>query len=155
MESISDIDKNVVNGPETVFDSYDISLNSKHNGHALKEDLVRISNAYSTLSRLASHAIMLYEQAKIRRDRVESLAWDIVWRDRQDLKSTQQKVVVRSIPVSIDGETTTITDEERRVNMYSYVCNRGKDTVRIASTNLDVGRTLLSWDKTEASKGLI
>jgi hypothetical protein len=56
--------------------------------------------------------------------------------------------------VYIDGRETCLNDEEDNLSLYEYVYNRGKDKTREIASLLDIGRTLLSWDKTELTQNL-
>ena len=143
------IEKELHDAPKTIFDTIKLSINGKHVGAALREDLVTLSNLYGRISQLATNSVLLLERANNRYEIVEALAWGNV--DPQ-LKITQKKKAVRTVVVKIDGEETTLSNEESRLKIYEHVANRGKDKIKEISALLDVGRTLLSWDKQEQSK---
>lgn len=149
MLNIEEVNKSIEKCPETVFDSFRVSIDLKSVGGALRDKLVELSNLYGRINQLSTNALFLYEKASNRRDRVEAIAWSLV---PKEMKVTQQRIAVKSVSVEIDGEKTSLNEEEERVNLYSYLSNRGKDKVKEISTVLDIGRTLLSWDKTEQSK---
>jgi len=145
---INKINEEIKNCIVTIFDDFDLSIDLRKSGNGLKEDIITLSNLYGRINKLSSHANFLYNEAKNKRDTVESLAWEKV---PKDSKITMQKVLVKNIAVEIDGEKTTLNDEEHKVNLYSYFANRGKDKVKEISAMIDLGRSLLSWDKTERS----
>jgi hypothetical protein len=146
---IKEVNKEVQKYPETIFDTFDLSIDLRNTGSALREDLVNLSNLYGRINQLATNALFLYEQAKNKRDRIESIAWERV--DKSE-KITKQKILIRTVDIFVDGEKTSLNEEEERVNMYFYIHSRGKDKVKEISAILDVARTLLSWDKLEQSK---
>mgnify|MGYP001559788685 CR=1 FL=1 len=150
-----DINKELENCPETIFDSFNLRFDLRRSGNGLREDLITMSNLYGRINKLATNAVLLYEQAKIRRDKIEGLAWEAVYGQYPNAKVTQQKKIVNSIKVVFEGQETSLNSEEDMLSIYEYVCNRGKDKTREISVLLDVGRSLLSWDKGELSKGLI
>jgi len=147
--NLKEVDEEIKNTPETVFDTFKMELNSSHVGGALREQLVELSNLFGRISQLAANASLLYERAKNRRDKVEALAWNKI---DKEIKIAMQKILIKTIPVDIDGIMTTLNDEDARVLLYEYIYSRGRDKVKEISTILDVGRTLLSWDKQEQSK---
>jgi hypothetical protein len=147
---MKDINKEVLNCPETVFDSFDLRIDTKFTGHALRDRMVELTNLYGRINQLASNALLLYQQAQKRREVVETRAWNEV---SKELKVTQQKIAVRTLKITIDDRETTLNDEDTNLILYEYVYNRAKDKSREISAVLDVGRTILSWDKTEQEKG--
>jgi len=145
MESIN---KKVKQYPETVFDTFKLSLHG-YQGASLRDRLAELSNLYAHLNKLVANAARLYELAEARRDEVESLAWSKVGKE---LKVTAKKIAAKSIEVEIDGEVTTLSQEEKRLSLYKYMSNRAKFTQKEMADQIDLGRTLLSWDKTEFEK---
>lgn len=145
---IEKINEQVKKCPSTVFDSFDLKTDLRKSGAGLREALVNLTNLYGTISQLASNALLLYKKAEARRDKIESLAWDKVPAG----KVTQQKIAVRTVKVMVDGKETTLNEEDELLVVYEYINNRGKDKMKEISTLLDVGRTLLSWDKNEMSQ---
>ncbi len=148
-ETIEKINKEIKDCPETIFDEFDLSINTKLLGFALRERIVELSNLYSRISYLFNNALLLWEKAKIRRDRVEAIAWSSV---DKSLKVSDKKIAAKSLSVVIDGERTTLIAENERVAIYGYIHNKGKNKMQEMSSKLDIARSLLSWDKTEQSK---
>lgn len=142
--------------PKTVFDSeeFKIKIDLNNSGHAIRDELVSIYNLYGRINSLAAKAAFVYEMAKIRRDKAESLAWEAIYADKEkaSLKISAQKVMVMTVPIEVDGEQTTLIEEDERLIKCKYLCDRGKDKVRELSALLDIGRSVLSWDKTELEK---
>jgi hypothetical protein len=151
---MKEINEELAHCPETIFDEYDLHFDARSSGNALREELVRIANLYGNINKLATNALLLYEQAKIKREKVEVLAWEAIYERNPTAKISQQKIFVKTIPVYIDGRETCLNDEEDKLSLYEYVYNRGKDKTREIASLLDIGRTLLSWDKTELTQNL-
>jgi len=148
-ELLQKANKEVQNCPETIFDTFTLYLDTNKRGHALRDDLSKLSNLYGRINELATNAILILEQAKVFRDKIESIAWE---QAPDSMKSTEKKLYIRTIHVDIDGEITTLNDEISKVKTYEYIAARGKDKVKEISTLLDIGRTLLSWDKMESQQ---
>lgn len=147
---IDQVNKQIANAPETIFDTFPIKIDAR--GGAIREELTQLISLFGTINKLATNALFLYEQAKTRKERVEALAWEKV----VDLKYkvTQQKIMVREVEVVIDGEVTCLRAESERVALYSYVSTRGKDKVKEMESAIDIGRSLISWDKMAAERGM-
>lgn len=147
--NLEEADAKIQDCPKTIFDKFDLTIDFRSVGGALRGELVTLTNLYGRINQLTSNSYLCYEQAKNRKDVVSALAWEKV--DRKQ-SVTAQKILVRAIVVKIDKEETTLAKEEERVNLFAYVYSRGKDKTKEISTLLDMGRTFLSWDKTEHSK---
>lgn len=151
LKEVNDVIKNV---PETVFDEFKIRINLKSVGRGMRDDLADIFNQYGRINELASSSLFNYEKAKIRKDRVYAIAYKTVNSDPSNfkLKVDEKKSLVKVTTVNIDGESTTLVDEENRVALYCFLYNRGRDKIREISTMLDLGRTILSFDKSEVDR---
>ena len=143
------INKEVMNCQETVFDQFDLDIDERHVGHALREDLSRLVNQFGRINQLASNALLLFKQAEIKRDEVESLAWVSV---PKDVKVTMQRKLLKTQKVEYNGESTTLNEAEKELSVYEYIYNRGKDKQKEIATMISVGQSLLSWDRNESSK---
>lgn len=148
MTDIKKINENTLKYPETVFDTFDLSLEG-YQGSALRDRLSELSNLYARINRLVANAVRLYEDAEARRDEVESLAWD---KTDPTMKVTQKKIVIKNISIEIGGEMTTLSQEQKRLTLYKYVSNRARSIQKEIADQIDLGRTLLSWDKSEMEK---
>jgi len=147
--AVKDIEKEIQDCPKTIFDTFEIKLDLKKSGNALREDLITFFNLYSRVNELANNALYYYNRQKNILEKVTALAWNSV---SSTDKVTKQKAIVKDIKVKYSGAETTINHEELKLLEYEYIYNRGRDKVREVSTVLDLGRTLLSWDKMEVSK---
>ena len=146
MSTISElIDKT----PNTPFDEYKISIPTNATGNILREKLLNILGMENEIRTKATKAKLLYRRAVNRQDKVKVLAWQKLEKDFPGMKLTKGRVHVNNIEVEIDGETTTIHQEEERVAMFEYVVERGQDKISEIKDLLDVGRSALSWDKSE------
>lgn len=149
LESINDEVEQV---PTTTFDKFDIRINRKSVGRGLRDDLGDIFNQYGRINELASHSTFLAEKAKARKDKVFSMATKIVNSDPAKMNAETKKNLIKITNVQIDGETTTFIEEEERCALYNFLANRGKDKVYEISKMLDLGRSLLSFDKSEIDR---
>ena len=147
--NLKNVDDEIKNCPETIFDTFDLSIDSGLVGHGLREKLVELSNIYGRINQLATNAYFMYEKAKNRVDKVTSEAWSNV---DSSLKISDKKILIKTMMVTVDDEKTTLGEEIDKMNIYNYIYTRGKDKVKEISALLDVGRTLLSWDKSEQSR---
>lgn len=154
-ENLELVNREVNSCPDTVFDQFDLSIDLKNSGGQLRDELVKLTNLCGNINKLASNAAFLYEKAKTRCDQAEILAWEVVSSDEEykKMKITAQRKLIQTIIIEIDGEKTTLMNENDKLNIYLYLYNRGKDKVKEIGSILDVGRTLLSWDKNEINKG--
>jgi len=155
---MEDINKTIKELSDTIFDKeeFNFNIDLSNAGHAIRDDLARVYNAYGTLNGLVSRIDFLYEQAKIKRDKVEVLAWDSIFKDseKSKLKSTTQKIIVINEVVKVEGKETTLLLEDDTVNQYRYFLNRGKDKLKELTALLDIGRSILSWDRAELERML-
>lgn len=153
---LDDINKQIEDCPETPFDQFDLKIDLRKSGAALREELVKFSNLYGRISQLASNALLLYKKAENRLEKVESLAWEKITHHpiKREMKVSEKKKFVKTIPIISDGEETTLNEEEEKLIIFEYLNNRGKDKVKEISSLLDIGRTLLSWDKNEMSQNM-
>lgn len=139
---------------ETVFDEFKLALNTKTVGRGLRTDLTEIFNKYGRINELTSSALFHLEKAKSRLDKVKAIAYKKVYSDpaNKALKVEDRKNLVKVTVVEIDGTSTTPNDEEERVSVYNFLYNRGRDKQKEIAALLDLGRTILSFDKTELER---
>lgn len=148
MVTWEEVNKNLESCPNTIFDSFRIEVDLRKRGDALREEIINLTNMFGRINELASNAVLLCEQSEIRREDVIALAWGSI---PPGMKTTQARIFVKTVIIEYGSEKTCINDEDRRVSIYKYISNRGKDKVREIEKVLDVGRSLLSWDKQEHS----
>ena len=146
---LNKISEEIIEPPATIFDSFDTSLDTRISGNALKERLAELTQTHSRIRQLCTHAMLMFKQSTNRREDVIALAWEAV---DKSLKVTAQRILVKSTEVEIEGEKTTINNEEQRINLYEYVHQRGKDKIDEIGKTMDAARSMLSWDKQEYNK---
>jgi len=146
---IEEINKEIQRCPETIFDTFDLTINLKMSGAALREELIKLANLYGRINQLSSNAIFKLEQSRNRLGTVISIAWAKYGEEFPSVKPNTKKILVKEYEVIVDGNPTSINKEEANVLVYEYISQRGKDKAKEISSILDVGRTLLSWDKAE------
>ena len=141
--------------PETIFDKeFNLNIDLTSAGHAIRDDLAKAYNTYGRLNSMAAYASYLLDLAVSRKKEVEALAWVALSGTRgfSVMKVAQRKIEVKKISIEIEGEKTTILREQERVTKYKYFNERGKYKVKEMSSLLDLGRSMLSWDKTELDR---
>ena len=149
---IDTINKEIENSLSTIFDSYPIRIDARAGGMSLKEQLMELVSLFGTINKLSTNALFLYEQSRSRYDKVESLAWETVESGKRI--AVQQKITLREVKIKIDGEETCLNDEQARVALYEFVSNRGKDKVKEIAAAIDIGRSLLSWEKMAVERNM-
>ena len=135
--------------PKTQIDDFDLKINPNMRGDALRRRLGEIMANYETICAYNDHALYLLKKAEYDIGEVEALAWGSV--DRT-LKVNDQRKEVRRIIVDYQGSRVTILDMERKLVSVEYIANRGKSKLNEAAKVLDLGRTLLSFDKQELGR---
>jgi len=148
---LAEVNKNVEKCPDTIFDTFDLSIDRRKFGAALRDTLVDLANQYGRINQLAANSKFKHGQAKKKLEEVTALAW-AKFRPDKDMKVTEKKIRVKEFEVMYNGEKTSIDEEEKNVLIYEYMEQRGKNKMEEMSTILDVGRTLMSWDKQEYSR---
>jgi hypothetical protein len=149
---------NVETVKKTIFDkdTYNARLDESMVGEALRTRLIEISQIYDNVSRMANHYSLLVDISEARKRVVRSLA-QAVLKTQEDYKKSNaedKKILLDTCEVEIDGEKTCLVDEDRKIAILNYMASRGRDKVKEISTVLDLGRTLLSWDKGAIGKGI-
>lgn len=137
---------------ETVFDKFQIKINRKSVGKGFRDDLGEVFNSYGRINELASKSLLHAERAKARRDRVYAMASDIVNADPRKMTAETKRNLIKITKVIVDGESTSFIEEEEKYILYSYVSNRGKNKQVELATMIDLGRSILSFDKSEIER---
>ena len=156
--------------PVTIFDKeFPLNIDLQSAGHAIREDMIIakgkklfITNGmiadfivlYGRLNNMAAYSSYLLDEAEARKEAVEALAWAELEKleSIKSLSVSQKKIRVRDIEIEYEGEKTNIIKEQKRVAKYKYLDNRGKFKIREMMALLDLGRSMLSWDKTELDR---
>jgi hypothetical protein len=142
----------------TIFDGpdYKVTLAPDQSGESLRRRLIEISALYDNISRLSNHFVMQSALCEVKRKRVKAIAFKIL-REQEDYKKANledKKLMVEAFEVEINGEKTTMIDEEEKAAIFTYLGSRGKDKLKELSSNLDLGRSMFSWDKGAMEKGI-
>jgi hypothetical protein len=152
MKEIFD-DANSGNPPinETVFDlpKYNIRLDLNLSGEALRERLIEISALADKISLIANHYAYQASISKVKKNRIYYFA-HLLLKDREEyVKSNAEgkRIMMENTDVDYYGETTSIVSEDFKIATYEYLASRGKDKLKTLYNNLDLGRSMLSWDK--------
>jgi len=155
-EQYKQIESEITQEIKTIFDSeeFDFSVDLNNAGHAIRDDLAKVYNVYARLNQLATKAKFMYKQQELKTDKVESLAWNQIYKDpeKNKMKVSTQKIIVLTEVIEIDGEKTSLIKESEKLLLYEYVANRARDKKDEIIALLDLGRSILSWDKAELEK---
>lgn len=158
MESFEDllkkVNEEIQKTPRTVFDDFSIRINRKSVGKGLRDDLGEEFNSFGRINELASYAEFKAKQAKAKKDKVLSVALDRIEMQNAGKRMSieAKKNAARILEVRIDGETTSVIEQEIQCALYEYIASRGKDKIREMSSMLDLGRSMLSFDKSEIDR---
>lgn len=136
---------------DTVFElnKYDTSLDDSLTGEALRERLLQISALGDIISILYNHYNYHVKMTKARKSRVYRLAYEAL-RDNEEYRKANAEakaILIENVEVDYMGEKTSIVNEDFKIATYEYLAERGKDKLKLLYANLDLGRSMLSWDK--------
>jgi len=148
------IESELKDGIKTIFDSdeFDFSIDLSNAGHAIRDDLARSYNLYGRLNTLAAKANFMYKQQELKRDKVGALAWKAIYAKSEKLKVAVQKGLMLIEEIEFNGGKTTLIQEEEQLLLYEYLADRAQDKRKEIVALLDLGRSILSWDRTELEK---
>lgn len=157
MSSLEEVMKSLESIEDTIFDSpeFDVSINPALSGGPLRDRIAEIQNIQSNINRLAAKAITLEMKYKMRVKEAEDLASAIIVADaeKSKAKGNLKSYYLYNQKVKLRGEEnqTSLLEEEYISHLYTYLAIRAKDKVRETNSAIDLGRSLLSWDKEELS----
>jgi hypothetical protein len=142
---------------KTPFDEIDLSLPLGVTGGYIRDRLIDLGNEYGRISEMASISAYRMETAESRMELAENIAMaEIADKHAGDRAYTaaRKTAMARQWEVLIPGdkEKTTPYKEEIKYFAYKYIAQRGKDRVRELNNILDLGRSILSWDKQEVDR---
>jgi hypothetical protein len=136
----------------TPFDDFDLSTQGLV-GASLRTRLDAIQSEFGRLNELASIASYQEEIAETRMETAQEMAFAIVNQEcageRVSVAVKQSLGVNKEVLLPGDSEKTTPYKENMKHIAIKYVAKRGKDKINELTRALDLGRSLLSWDKEE------
>ena len=80
------------------------------------------------------------------------MAWKAIYAKSEKLKVAAQKGLVLIEEIEFNGGKTTLIQEEEQLLLYEYLADRAQDKKKEIVALLDLGRSILSWDRTELEK---
>jgi len=142
---------------KTPFDSMDFHIDIKQKGGAVRDRLLEFENELGRVAELATLAAHRCGLAEARHD----LAWDLArvkvakatFGDK-GFTAIIKESMARTTSILLPGqsEETTPQQEIKRLLAYKYVERKGKDKVKELNSAIDLGRSVLSFDKEELSR---
>lgn len=140
----------------TPFDNMDFKIDATDKGGYIRDKLLEFENRFGEVTELSTIAGYKAEVAKARWDMALDIAMLQVDEDCKEkrVSVSMKKSMARTKEVTIPGDTekTTPYKEEHKYYAFSYIAQRGKDKVRELNNMLDLGRSVLSWDKQELER---
>ena len=86
----------------------------------------------------------------------EEIATSIIVSDPEKNKTKgalrRHHLVNTKVTLDSNNKVTTLREEQHRFAIYDYLLFRAKEKIREVNSAIDLGRSLLSWDRQEADK---
>jgi len=141
---------------KTPFDEMSFYIDVASKGGHVRDKLLEFENRFGEVIELATIAAHKADIAKTRWETALDLAMLEVDEDckgqRVSIAMKKSMAGSREITIPGDDEKTTPYKEERKYHAFSYVAQRGKDKVKELNNVLDLGRSVLSWDRQELER---
>lgn len=139
----------------TPFDDMSFHLDVASKGGYIRDKLLEFENRFGEVSELATIAAHRADIAKAKLQAVMDLALIKIEEECQGRKVSiaMKQAMAKHKEVIIPGDTEAITPYkmERTYIGLSYIAQRGKDKVREVNNVIELGRSILSWDRMEIS----
>jgi hypothetical protein len=141
----------------TPFDEVTFFIDPKEHGGAIRNKLLEFENEMGRIVEMATIASYRADMAKSRWEFACDHALEVVestYAGDRKFTSIRKEALSRNTQVKIPGDSDPTTPylEEQKYLSYKYVADRGKDKVRELNSSIDLGRSVLSWDKEEISR---
>ena len=140
---------------KTPFDELDFSLTGS--GSQVRDRLLSLHSDWGRISEMAGVAAHRMDLAEGRLDMASELAVaEIAEKHAGDRTYTaaRKSAMAKNWKVLLPGdkEKTTPYEEEVKYYSYKYIAQRGKDRLKELGSIIDLGRSVLSWDKQELDR---
>ena len=135
---------------ETPFDKFDVTLDRGAIGGLLRDRLAELTNMQSSISTKVSWFIHLEKCSEARKKQAKALALKVA----KGSSAVERTFAAESMEVEIEGKKTSFFNELYNETVYGYYALVGKYKLKELENNLDIGRSLLSWDRNEIEKGV-
>ena len=137
---------------KTPFSEFDVSISDSLSGGPLRDRLGELTNLQSSIAQKVSWFAFKEKNAEARKKHCKSLA--VKSFSGKKMTSVEKNYLSETEEVMIDEISTTYFDEMYDEVLFGYYATEGKYKLKELEKNLDIGRSLLSWDKAEIEKGL-
>jgi hypothetical protein len=142
---------------KTPFDGMTFYIDPKDHGGAIRDTLIAFENELGRVVEMATVASYRADMSKAKWQFVANKALEVVetlYSGDRKYTSIRKEALANTVDVTVPGDTDSTTPyiEEQRYLAYKYVADRGKDKVREINSAIDLGRSVLSWDKEEISR---
>lgn len=141
---------------KTPFDDISFYIDVASKGGYIRDRLLEFENRFGEVIELATIAAHKADIAKSRWETALDIAMLEVDGECEGKRVSveMKKSMARTREITIPGDTnkTTPYKEERRYFAFNYVAQRGKDKVKELNNVLDLGRSVLSWDRQELER---
>lgn len=142
---------------KTPFDDFDFSFSIGPSGAYIRDKLLEFQNQFGRVSEMASIAAKQMEEAEARYNLASNMAIAAItdkYAGDKSYTAVRKEALVSNWEVLLPGdkEKTTPYKEEMKFYSYKYLSQRGKDRVRELMSAIDLGRSVLSWDKQEVDR---
>jgi hypothetical protein len=134
----------------TPFDEFKVGIDRSLVGGNLRNRLAELTNLQSSISSKVSWFIFLERCSEARKKKAKELALRIV----KASSATERTFLAEGQDVIIDDKQTSFFNELYHEIVYGYYALVGKYKLKELENNLDIGRSMLSWDKSEIEKGV-
>ena len=140
--------------PKTFFDDIDVSLDGALNGNALRERLAELSSLWGTISTKLSWYQFLQKRADLRKKKARQMAIKQLLRSKEKLSISHIDRVADGVDVKIGKDQTNYLNELENETVYGYYVDTGMYKLKELENNINIGRSMLSWDKSEIERNV-
>lgn len=142
---------------KTPFDEIDLSFSPSLRGGPLRDRLLELQNLFGRVSEMSAIASKRLDESEARYKLSCYIALSAISEMHSGDRSytaARKEAMVKNWDVLIPGdkEKTTPYSEEMKYFSYKYMAQRGKDKIKELSSAIDLGRSVLSWDKQEVDR---
>lgn len=142
---------------KTPFDDLDFSFMIGPTGGPVRDRLLELINQWGRVSEMATIATKRMNESEIKYKLAVNIAMAEISEAHSGDRSytaIRKEAMVKNWEILLpgDSEKTTPYKEEMKYISYQYIAQRGKDRVKELASAIDLGRSVLSWDKQEVDR---
>lgn len=135
---------------KTPFDDFNITLDRSAIGGLLRDRLAELTNMQSSIATKVSWYIHLEKCSEARKKQARAIAL----KTAKGSSAVERTIFAEEMEVEIENKKTSFFNELYNEIVYGYYAIVGKYKLKELENNLDIGRSLLSWDRNELEKGV-